>query len=136
MNTFRQSFLQFTPSEHPTGGAFDQKNTMEVLVFHLRAPFPIASVLFSFLLCILLATAVNIISQLWKQHDTSKPPVVLHYFPVIGSTITYGKDPLTFFAECKAKVSSRIPLSRVRLWADVVIFSTATSLLLSSLADQ
>jgi sterol 14-demethylase len=71
---------------------------------YLESSFPMASVVVSLLQFILLGTAINILSQLCNKKDTSKPPVVFHYFPVIGSTITYGKDPLKFFAECKAKV--------------------------------
>lgn len=38
--------------------------------------------------------------------DPSKPPVVLHWFPFIGSTVTYGIDPYKFYFDCQAKVSA------------------------------
>ncbi|CRG83367.1 cytochrome P450, family 51 (sterol 14-demethylase) [Talaromyces islandicus] len=75
---------------------------MGISVSYLENSSAITSVLIYLLQFILLATAVNILSQLWNKNDTSKPPVVFHYFPLIGSTITYGKDPLKFFAECKS----------------------------------
>lgn len=38
--------------------------------------------------------------------DPNKPPVVLHWFPFIGSTTEYGMDPYKFFFDCQAKVSA------------------------------
>ncbi|KAI4179681.1 MAG: hypothetical protein LQ346_007147 [Caloplaca aetnensis] len=35
--------------------------------------------------------------------DPNKPPVVLHWFPFIGSTTEYGMDPYKFFFDCQAK---------------------------------
>ena len=34
----------------------------------------------------------------------NEPPVVFHWLPVIGSTVTYGIDPFKFFFRCQAKV--------------------------------
>lgn len=33
------------------------------------------------------------------------PPLVFHWFPIIGSTITYGIDPFKFLFDCQAKVN-------------------------------
>lgn len=60
-------------------------------------------------LVILVITVLLIVVNLLKQlvfKDTSKPPLVFHWLPIIGSTITYGRDPLRFFECCKEKVSS------------------------------
>ncbi|OJJ30031.1 hypothetical protein ASPWEDRAFT_55517 [Aspergillus wentii DTO 134E9] len=35
--------------------------------------------------------------------DPLKPPVVFHWIPFLGSTITYGREPLRFFEDCKRK---------------------------------
>ncbi|KAL8917238.1 MAG: hypothetical protein Q9208_008077 [Pyrenodesmia sp. 3 TL-2023] len=35
--------------------------------------------------------------------DPNKPPVVLHWFPFIGSAVTYGIDPYKFYFDCQAK---------------------------------
>lgn len=52
---------------------------------------------------IVLAVILNVLQQLlWR--DPRAPPMVFHWFPVIGSTITYGMDPYKFFFENKAKV--------------------------------
>lgn len=45
----------------------------------------------------------NVLQQIFFR-NTHEPPVVFHWVPVIGSTITYGIDPLKFFAQCQAKV--------------------------------
>lgn len=58
---------------------------------------------------ILVINVLSIIVDLLKQlviKDTSKPPPVFHWLPIIGNTITYGRDPLKFFKDCKEKVSS------------------------------
>lgn len=50
-----------------------------------------------------LAVVLNVLSQLLLPKDPSKPPVVFHYFPIIGSAVTYGIDPIQFFRDCREK---------------------------------
>lgn len=51
---------------------------------------------------IILAAVLNVLNQLLFK-NANEPPVVFHWFPVIGSTVTYGIDPLKFFFDCKEK---------------------------------
>ena len=53
----------------------------------------------------LLFTSVffNVLKQVLFKNP-NEPPVVFHWFPLIGSTITYGMDPPRFFKENRAKV--------------------------------
>jgi sterol 14-demethylase len=53
---------------------------------------------------LVLAVVLNVLNQLLFKNP-NEPPVVFHWFPIIGSTITYGIDPYKFFFECRAKVS-------------------------------
>ncbi|KAL8939803.1 MAG: hypothetical protein Q9216_003154 [Gyalolechia sp. 2 TL-2023] len=49
---------------------------------------------------------ITIISNILQQilfKDPSKPPVVFHWIPFIGSTVIYGIDPYKFFFDCQAK---------------------------------
>ncbi|KAI4167878.1 MAG: hypothetical protein LQ343_006837 [Gyalolechia ehrenbergii] len=49
---------------------------------------------------------VTIVSSILHQtffKDPSKPPVVFHWVPFIGSTVTYGIDPYKFFLDSQAK---------------------------------
>lgn len=66
----------------------------------------LATVIFVFVLAVL----TNVVQQtlIGKKN---RPPVVFHWIPVIGSTVTYGIDPFRFFAKCQAKVSmgNRLP---------------------------
>lgn len=57
-------------------------------------------------LFVLLATVVvfNVLRQ-FVPRDSSNPPLVFHWFPGIGSTVNYGKDPYEFFFGCREKVS-------------------------------
>jgi sterol 14-demethylase len=51
-----------------------------------------------------LSVFLNILKQtLFK--NPNEPPVVFHWFPFVGSTITYGINPPRFFRENRAKVS-------------------------------
>ena len=54
---------------------------------------------------LVLATIVliNVLSQVLSKRRT-EPPVVFHWLPIIGSTVTYGIDPFKFFFECQKKV--------------------------------
>lgn len=50
-----------------------------------------------------LSVVLNVLNQaLFK--NPHEPPVVFHWLPIIGSTITYGMDPYRFFLESQAKV--------------------------------
>ncbi|KAL1891871.1 Lanosterol 14-alpha-demethylase [Sporothrix stenoceras] len=51
---------------------------------------------------IVVCVVLNVLKQtLFK--NSHEPPVVFHWFPVIGSTITYGMDPPRFFQENRKK---------------------------------
>lgn len=52
---------------------------------------------------IALSVVINVLRQLLfkKAHE---PPVVFHWFPFVGSTISYGMDPYNFFNQSRAKV--------------------------------
>ena len=57
----------------------------------------------AFLVLIALLVVGNVLKQLLFKIPTD-PPLVFHLFPFIGSTITYGIDPVKFFFNCKEKV--------------------------------
>ncbi|KAL8711210.1 MAG: hypothetical protein Q9220_004355 [cf. Caloplaca sp. 1 TL-2023] len=48
------------------------------------------------------AVAWTVLQQILFK-DPNEPPVVFHWLPVIGSTVTYGIDPFKFFFDCQAK---------------------------------
>ncbi|PMD51834.1 14 alpha-demethylase [Hyaloscypha bicolor E] len=51
---------------------------------------------------LVLAVVLNVLSQLLFKNP-NEPPVVFHWLPIIGSTVTYGIDPYRFFSENRAK---------------------------------
>lgn len=53
------------------------------------------------LLAILINVAYQLLLRQWKK---SQPPLVFHWIPFVGSTISYGMDPYTFFFDCREKV--------------------------------
>lgn len=52
---------------------------------------------------IVLSVILNVLKQLLFKNP-NEPPVVFHWFPIIGSTVTYGIDPFKFFFKNKEKV--------------------------------
>jgi hypothetical protein len=52
---------------------------------------------------IVVIVVLNVFKQLFLKNP-NEPPVVFHWFPIIGNTITYGIDPYRFFSDCRAKV--------------------------------
>lgn len=58
-----------------------------------------------------ISTVINVLRQLLFKNP-KEPPVVFHWFPFIGSTVSYGMDPYKFFFDCKAKVGLNLITSR------------------------
>ena len=54
---------------------------------------------------LVLAVVLNVLKQLLFKNP-NEPPLVFHWVPIIGNTITYGIDPYDFFFTCRAKVRS------------------------------
>jgi hypothetical protein len=52
---------------------------------------------------LVLVVLINVLKQLVFANP-NEPPVVFHWFPIIGSTISYGIDPYKFFFSNRAKV--------------------------------
>ena len=58
-----------------------------------------------------LIIVVHVLQQLLFKNP-KEPPVVFHWIPFVGSTITYGIDPYKFFFSCREKVCSCSSYSR------------------------
>lgn len=71
----------------------------------------LAKVSSAFAAFIVLSVVFNVLGQLLVK-KADRPPVVFHWFPWIGSTVTYGMDPFKFFSENRRKVG--VPLSNCR----------------------
>ena len=55
---------------------------------------------------ILIAVVLNVLKQLLLKNP-NEPPLVFHWLPVIGNTVTYGMDPYAFFFANQKKVCRR-----------------------------
>ncbi|KIY03046.1 uncharacterized protein Z520_01512 [Fonsecaea multimorphosa CBS 102226] len=62
----------------------------------------ITKILTTLLWLIVISVVTNIVKQLLFR-DPHRPPVVWHWFPLIGSTVDYGQDPYEFFFKCREK---------------------------------
>ncbi|KAE8326811.1 cytochrome P450 [Aspergillus sergii] len=51
---------------------------------------------------LVVSVIVNVLRQLLFK-NYKEPPLVFHWFPFIGSTISYGMDPYRFFFNCREK---------------------------------
>ncbi|KAF2644253.1 lanosterol 14-alpha-demethylase [Massarina eburnea CBS 473.64] len=56
----------------------------------------------SFTAFVVVSVVLNILSQLLIKKP-NEPPLVFHWFPLVGNTVTYGMDPFKFFFENQAK---------------------------------
>ncbi|MCJ1317473.1 Sterol 14-alpha demethylase [Xylographa vitiligo] len=63
------------------------------------APVLVLSGIASF---VVLAIVLNVLRQLLFK-NSQEPPVVFHWVPFIGNTISYGIDPFIFFFKCREK---------------------------------
>ncbi len=55
----------------------------------------------------LVGVVVTILLNVARQilfHNKNEPPMVFHWLPFVGSTITYGMNPYEFFFSCREKV--------------------------------
>jgi sterol 14-demethylase len=52
---------------------------------------------------VVLSVVLNVASQILFKNP-NEPPMVFHWFPFIGNTITYGMNPPKFFDENRKKV--------------------------------
>lgn len=75
---------------------------------------------------VVLVVVLNVLSQLIFKNQ-SEPPVVFHWFPFIGSTISYGIDPYKFFFECQRKVRYPLSVKRTLILVNLqLLYSTVT----------
>ncbi|KAI9738017.1 MAG: Sterol 14-alpha demethylase, partial [Candelina submexicana] len=76
---------------------------VEILYFFpnmlFECNFSIVAATCSVLVLVVLTTVLQ--QSLLK--NPNGPPVVFHWLPIIGSTVTYGMDPFKFFFDCQAK---------------------------------
>lgn len=61
---------------------------------------------------VVVSIILNVLNQLMFKNP-NEPPVVFHWLPLIGSTVTYGMDPPRFFKENSKKVN-QVPPSIIR----------------------
>lgn len=81
------------------------------------------------LACILVTAVLANVLQQRLLRKSNEPPVVFHWLPVIGSTVTYGIDPFKFIFECQAQVRICYP------WNVFGNFDTRTLTLIAKYGD-
>lgn len=66
---------------------------------------------------LVLSVVLNVLNQLLFKNP-NEPPIVFHWFPIVGSTVTYGMEPFKFFKACKEKVRAHTEGSYRSMGAD------------------
>ena len=61
------------------------------------------SIIAALAVILVLTVLANVLQQTLLK-KVNEPPVVFHWLPFIGSTVTYGIDPFKFLFQCQAKV--------------------------------
>ncbi|KAI6155204.1 cytochrome P450 [Pisolithus tinctorius] len=84
---------------HTTGYA---ASLLDSVQDHVAAS-PGRAVLLTLLYSPIVAIVLNVLRQLLWPRDRSLPPEVFHWIPIVGSSISYGHDPLGFFFKCREK---------------------------------
>ncbi|KAJ5105424.1 hypothetical protein NUU61_002771 [Penicillium alfredii] len=51
---------------------------------------------------VFISVLLNVLNQ-FLFYKKNEPPVVFHWFPIVGSTVSYGMDPYRFFFTCRKK---------------------------------
>ncbi|KAG8780128.1 Lanosterol 14-alpha-demethylase [Serendipita sp. 398] len=83
---------------------FKNANTTPAILAMVMEKVPIwALLLAAFFGVQIIVVVVNILRQLVLPKDPNLPPEVFHWYPVIGSAIQYGNDPINFFFQCREK---------------------------------
>lgn len=59
---------------------------------------------------VVLAIVLNVLKQLLPK-KSNEPPLVFHWIPIIGNTVTYGMDPYAFFFRNQKKVWARYSMA-------------------------
>ncbi len=85
--------------------------SLRELLSNRSTAFVVAAGLFS---VVVLTVILNVFNQLLFK-TANEPPIVFHWVPFIGSTITYGIDPYSFFFSCREKVLLTLHFSKYLL---------------------
>lgn len=75
--------------------------------FPIKMGFSVLNIIAAIASLMIIVILTTILQQVLFK-DPNEPPVVFHWLPVIGSTVTYGIDPFKFFFDCQKKVG-RLP---------------------------
>ena len=67
--------------------------------------FSVLNIIAAIASLISIAILTTVLQQVLFKNP-NEPPVVFHWLPVIGSTVTYGIDPFKFFFDCQRKVGN------------------------------
>ena len=70
--------------------------------------FSVMSIIAAIVSLMIIVILTTVLQQVLFKNP-NEPPIVFHWLPVIGSTVTYGIDPFKFFFDCQKKVGKLPP---------------------------
>lgn len=105
----RLSIRASTSPPKPWEEEFRQKNTTKILRLLVSCLSASASTMIWWLVVLPLVLWTScIIRQLLPKRRT-EPPTVFHWFPFLGSAVSYGTNPQRFFSRCRDKARMATP---------------------------
>ena len=84
-----------------------QLSTLYLITFPIKMGFSVLNVIAAIASLMIIVILTTVLQQVLFK-NSNEPPLVFHWLPVIGSTVTYGIDPFKFFLDCQKKVG-RLP---------------------------
>ncbi|MBW0506115.1 hypothetical protein O181_045830 [Austropuccinia psidii MF-1] len=78
-----------------------------------------------------LVVLVHVLDQLLLPKNPTAPPLVFHFFPVIGSALAYGLDPYGFLESCRRKYGNVFTFVLLKKKMTVALGPAGNSLVLN-----
>ena len=79
-----------------------------LITFPIKMGFYVLNIIAAIVSLMIIVVLTTVLQQVLFK-NSNEPPLVFHWLPVIGSTVTYGIDPFKFFFDCQKKVGNLPP---------------------------
>ena len=85
-----------------------QFSMLHLITFSIKMGFSVLNIVAAIASLMIIVVLTTVLQQVLFK-NSNEPPLVFHWLPVIGSTVTYGIDPFKFFFDCQRKVRILVP---------------------------
>ena len=85
-----------------------QLSMLYLITSPIKMGFYVLNIIAAIVSLMIIVVLTTVLQQVLFK-NSNEPPLVFHWLPVIGSTVTYGIDPFKFFFDCQKKVGKLPP---------------------------